>query len=149
MSLTLNQVAAPTSKLTGRCACGAVSWEGRGTPEITFYCHCSLCRRSGGAAFVGAAGFKPENVTFFGEANIRDFIPPKSKVPRRFCKKCSSYIAEDARPVLGIYALPLGLCQDPVEKIYRPAQHIFYDSRIIEIDDSLPKYLQLPNGPRA
>ena len=98
---------------------------------MTFYCHCSLCRRAGGAPFVGAAAFKPENVTFHGEANIRDFIPPKSRVPRRFCAKCSSYIAEDARPVLGVYALPIGLCQGPVEKIYRPNQHIFYGSRIM------------------
>jgi len=48
-------------------------------------------------------------------------------VPRRFCKKCSSYIAEDARPVLGVYALPLGLCdQGSVDPIYLPKFHIFY-----------------------
>ena len=98
---------------------------------------------------MGAAGFKPEQVVFHGEANIRDYIPPNSRVPRRFCKKCSTYIAEDARPVLGIYALPIGLCQEMPDKKYRPAQHIFYDSRIIDVDDSLPKYLKLPDGPRA
>lgn len=80
---------------------------------------------------MGAAAFKPENVTFHGEANIRDHLPPNSKVPRRFCKKCSTYLAEDARPVLGVFALPIGLSQDPIEKQYRPAQHIFYDSRIV------------------
>jgi hypothetical protein len=98
---------------------------------------------------VGAAAFKPENVVFHGEANIRDYIPPNSRVPRRFCKKCGTYIAEDARPVLGVYALPIGLCQDPVEPKYRPAQHIFYGSRIISVDDSLPKYEKMPDGPRA
>ncbi len=55
--LSLNETASGP-KLSGRCACGAVSWEGIGEPAVTFYCHCSLCRRSGGAAFVGAAAFK-------------------------------------------------------------------------------------------
>lgn len=98
---------------------------------------------------MAAAAFKPENVVFHGEANIRDFIPPGSRVPRRFCKKCSSYIAEDARPVLGVFALPLGLCQEPVEAKYRPAQHIFYTSGVLKVDDSLPKYEKMPDGPRA
>lgn len=63
--LSMSPVGA-VQKLTGHCACGACSWEGIGAPEITFYCHCSLCRRSGGAAFVGAAAFKPENTVFTG-----------------------------------------------------------------------------------
>ena len=141
--------ACSVQKLTGRCFCGAVSWEGVGEPAVTFYCHCSLCRRAGGAAFVGAAAFKPENTVFHGEASIRDYTPPGSKVPRRYCKECGSYVAEDARPVLGVYALPIGLCSDPVPDIYRPKVHIFYDSRIVDVDDSLPKYLQMPDGPRA
>lgn len=56
--LSMNETKAGGPKLSGRCACGAVSWEGIGEPAVTFYCHCSLCRRSGGAAFVGAAAFK-------------------------------------------------------------------------------------------
>ena len=75
---------------------------------------------------------------------MRDYIPPNSKVPRRFCKKCGSYLAEDARPVLGIWALPLGLSQDPVDAKYAPAQHIFYASRIVDVSDDLPKYDELP-----
>jgi len=145
--LSVNHTAA--DKLVGRCYCGACSWEGIGDPAVTFYCHCSLCRRAGGAAFVGAAAFKPENVVFHGEANIRDFTPPNSKVPRRYCKKCGSYLAEDARPVLGVYALPIGLCSEPINPKYAPAQHIFYDSRIVDVTDTLPKYLQMPDGPRA
>jgi len=136
-------------KLVGRCYCGATGWEGIGEPAVTFNCHCSLCRRAGGAAFVSAAAFKPENVVFKGEANIRDYTPSGSRVPRRYCKQCGSYIAEDARPVLGVYALPIGLCQDPVDPIYAPKQHIFYDSRICDVSDTLPKFVTMPDGPRA
>ena len=40
--LAANLTAAAADKLVGRCSCGSVSWEGRGDPAVTFYCHCSL-----------------------------------------------------------------------------------------------------------
>jgi hypothetical protein len=66
--LSMNETKAGGPKLSGRCACGAVSWEGIGEPAVTFYCHCSLCRRSGGAAFVGAAAFKVRDDSLSGRA---------------------------------------------------------------------------------
>ena len=143
----MHEVAGP--KLVGRCACSSVSWEGLGEPVLTFNCHCSLCRRASGAAFVSAAAFKPENVIFRGEANIRDYTPPNSKVPRRFCKKCGTYVCEDARPVLGVFALPIGLSQDPVDKMYAPSCHIFYNSRIADVSDTLPKYADFTDSRRV
>jgi len=136
------------NKLVGSCACGSCSWEGIGDPEVTFYCHCSLCRRASGSALLAAAGFRPENVVFHGEANIVDFKPTNSKVPRRYCRKCHSYLAEDARPVLGVYALPCGLSKDKIDPIYQPKQHIFYGSRILDVTDDLPKWEEMPDGKR-
>jgi hypothetical protein len=122
--------ASAAKKLEGRCSCGKAKWVGSGAPEFTFNCHCSLCRRSGGAAFVAAAAFKPENVLFSGD--IVEHKPANSKVPRRFCAHCHTYLAEDARPVLGVFALPLGLADPKVDVAYAPTQHIFYDSRVID-----------------
>ncbi len=113
-----------------------MSWVGKGEPAVTFNCHCSLCRRAGGAAFVAAAAFKPENVEWKGESNIREYLPAKSRVPRRYCKLCGSYVAEDARTVLGVFALPIGLSTGMVDKVYHPTQHIFWDSRICDVPDS-------------
>lgn len=48
--------------------------------------------------------------------------------------------------MLGVYALPIGLCQDVVDAKYRPAQHIFYGSRIVSVDDSLPKCVTNPSS---
>lgn len=49
--------------------------------------------------------------------------------------------------MLGVYALPIGLC-DTVDAVYAPAQHIFYGSRIIDSSDKLPKYKELPDSER-
>jgi len=45
--------AQPTLQLEGRCACKSLTWKAVGKPGATFYCHCSLCRRSSGGPFVG------------------------------------------------------------------------------------------------
>jgi hypothetical protein len=133
--------------LDGRCACGGLSWKATGAPKFTFYCHCSLCRRASGAPFVAAAAFDPDSVAFTGAFEER--TPANSKVPRRFCNGCGTYVCEDARPVLGVYCLPVGLC-DAVGKAYAPTQHIFWDSRIVEaFDDSLDKWMQMPGGAKA
>mmetsp|Transcript_22680 Transcript_22680/g.64443 ORF Transcript_22680/g.64443 Transcript_22680/m.64443 type:complete len:82 (+) Transcript_22680:126-371(+) len=80
---------------------------------------------------------------------MREYTPPNSRVPRRYCKKCGSYVAEDARPVLGLFALPIGLCSGPIDDKFKPRQHIFYDSRIVDVGDDLPKWVTMPDGPRA
>ena len=113
---------------------------------LTLRLNCPTGRRSGGAAFVAAAAFKPESIKWSGE--MVDYKPANSKVPRRFCASCRTYVAEDARPVLGVFALPLGLTDPQPDKIYWPTQHIFYDSRVIDVSDKLPKFMQMPGGPQ-
>lgn len=46
--------------------------------------------------------------------------------------------------VVVVYALPVGLSQDKINPKYAPAQHIFYDSRIVDVSDTLPKYVKMP-----
>ena len=36
---------------TGRCLCGAVTYEVTGDPIATAVCHCDHCQRQGGGAF--------------------------------------------------------------------------------------------------
>ena len=55
-----------------------------------------------------------------------------------------TYIAEDARPVLGVYALPVGLSAEKIDKCYEPAVHIFYGSRILDVTDNIPKWDTMP-----
>jgi hypothetical protein len=38
--------------LTGGCFCGAIRYEVAGAPFHETNCHCSICRRTAGAAFV-------------------------------------------------------------------------------------------------
>lgn len=52
--------------LSGRCHCGAVSYEAEGEPEHHALCHCSDCRRCAGAPAVGWMAFKEAQVHIKG-----------------------------------------------------------------------------------
>jgi hypothetical protein len=55
-------------QLTGRCACGYVTYGLRGTPLIVHCCHCTSCQRETGSAFAVNLLIEAANVeTFSGE----------------------------------------------------------------------------------
>ena len=73
-------------KATGRCLCGAVTFEAEGVEPGLHVCHCSMCRRwSGGPTFSTPVG----SVAFQGEANIGRF-DSSAWAERGFCKRCGS-----------------------------------------------------------
>ena len=75
---------------TGKCYCGAVTYEIVGDIDYIVHCHCRNCRRASGAAFY-SAGFLPESsfAITSGQANIREFnFPENPSGARCFCATC-------------------------------------------------------------
>ncbi|MFC3713946.1 GFA family protein [Sphingoaurantiacus capsulatus] len=52
--------------LTGKCHCGAISYEAEGEPEHHALCHCTDCRGCAGAPMVGWIAFKEAQVRIKG-----------------------------------------------------------------------------------
>lgn len=94
---------------------------------------------------MGAAGFKEENIAFIGQENIRGKLPTGSRNLRYYCRICDDYIGENAMAPLGLYMLPLRGASN-VHESYLPNHHIFYDFRVQDITDELPKWSTLPDG---
>lgn len=76
---------------TGRCLCGAVRFETRGSPRFVSNCHCETCRRASAAPSVTWAGFLDAQVTLAGET-LR-FFASSPGVRRYFCGGCGTPIA--------------------------------------------------------
>jgi phytoene dehydrogenase-like protein len=149
-SASANARVVSASSLTGKCSCGTVGWSATGSSSINFVCHCSICRTASGLDALPAAGFKSDQIMFENEAGIEARVPSNSKNPRLYCKKCNDYVAEDARRVLGVYALPLHRVDaDKIDDCYKPNAHIFYTDRVKDVDDALPKWSTVLQGELA
>jgi hypothetical protein len=71
---------------TASCNCGAVRIEARGQPVRVGLCHCTTCRKAGGAPFTANAIWRGQDVTIQGDTRSwKD-----TTVSRHFCPSCGS-----------------------------------------------------------
>jgi hypothetical protein len=122
------------ARATGRCLCGAVSYELRGELRDVVICHCGQCRRSHGhvAAFTSLAR---AGLTLIEERGLT-WYRSSDKARRGFCSQCGSHLfweplGEDRIAVAaGTIDPPTGL---------KTLRHIFVADKgdYYEIDDGL------------
>lgn len=93
--------------LKGRCLCGAVGVEAVPKRAHVEACHCDMCRRWGGVAFVGLGC---EDVSFTGEENIARYRS-SDWAERGFCKTCGSNLFYRFLPADN-YSVTAGLFDD-------------------------------------
>lgn len=74
------------ASIKGHCLCGAVQVTLNAPKEQVEICHCDMCRRWGGAYFVGVDG---ESFAIEGEAAVRTYNASKWG-ERAFCGTCGS-----------------------------------------------------------
>jgi ADP-ribosyl-[dinitrogen reductase] hydrolase len=113
--------------LTGGCLCGAVRFEIDGAlGRITVVCHCSMCRRSSGSAFIPAASVDAARFRITGGGEILSAYKSSPEYERTFCSRCGSQLfgRHAAYPIVWVR---LGaLDEDPGS---RPAVHIMTGSK--------------------
>lgn len=73
--------------VTGKCQCGAISYEARGEPAHSAACWCDDCRASAGATPVVWTLFPQEAVTISGSPVSYESSPGST---RQFCGTCGT-----------------------------------------------------------
>ena len=74
----------------GSCLCGDVGFTLAFPSKWVAHCHCSLCRRAHGAAFVTWIGMHADDVTIDDpQARLR-WYPSSPGAERGFCTRCGS-----------------------------------------------------------
>lgn len=132
------------NKLTGRCLCGAISYEITGPLGKIYNCHCSKCRRWHGSAFRTRASVEASHFFWVSGEEYLSRYQSSENVVKTFCSICGSNlisIYEDKPDFLGL-ALG-GIEQDPG---CSPKANIFVGSKApwYEITDGLPQYEEWP-----
>jgi hypothetical protein len=76
---------------TGRCLCGASTFEIDGEPVIVAHCHCLDCQRLTGAGHSTGAMFQEEGIRLIGPVSRYELESEAGNtVTRMFCGTCGS-----------------------------------------------------------
>ena len=124
----------------GKCFCGAVEIETRGTPEAMGYCHCSSCRSWSAAPVNAFTLWKPQNVRLTRGAELIGKFARSEASERQYCRRCGGHLMTD-HPSLGlvdVYAATI-----PALK-FVPGVHVNYSETVLPIKDGLPKLKDFP-----
>ncbi len=139
----------------GQCCCGSICFEAKGEPFFTQYCHCNKCRKvasnSENPADKKGYGFTAAYLT-----NNFEITEGKDKLTSIVCNTSRLYLCPQCRTLI------YGISEDPekqggigvnannfqfaegVPASFDPVRHVWYKNRIIDFDDSLPKFKDAP-----
>jgi hypothetical protein len=126
-----------TTKASGACLCGSVTYEVSGPLSGVIYCHCAQCRKTSGHYFA-ATSCERVDLSITKDEGLR-WYQSSPEAERGFCEHCGCSLFwrhKDAPSISimpGSLDLPTGLKADA---------HIFVDnaSDYYTIDDGLPQH---------
>ncbi len=123
----------------GACLCGAVRFEVTGPLATVVHCHCTMCRRAHGAAFVSWAALPEEHVRVTAGVEQLALYRSSDIGTRSFCRTCGSsmFCTLDTHP--GTIDVALGSLREGAP--LAPQAHVFWDDRAdwVELADGLPR----------
>jgi hypothetical protein len=100
---------------TGRCLCGAISYQITGDLLGTVVCHCDHCQRQSGGAFSVNVVVHESQLAVDGELKTYSETNEDGSeiyVQRRFCGNCGSPIVSALTVPAGILAVKAGTLDD-------------------------------------
>lgn len=129
------------TKVTGRCTCGEVQFQSERGPLFRAICHCSICRSFHGRDFgdflvIPAKGFAQAPG---GEVDYKVYKQPPL-LKRGKCRKCDAPVLETLTfpPFPKMMLIPSRWIAEQ-EALPAPSFHMFYNNRVADAADDLPK----------
>lgn len=127
------------SSAHGACLCGAVQFDADLPSLWMAHCHCSLCRRAHGAAFVTWAGFDAARCRIEDTEGALRWYASSPGAERGFCSRCGSTLFFRSQRWPGELHIVRANFRDALDR--QPQAHVFYDTRVdwYAVGDALPK----------
>lgn len=126
------------------CDCGAIELEVRGEPLTRVYCHCASCREVYGVELLSASTWRTDNVRrrVAPGADLIAHRQPRRRMWRYHCSGCGRLV--HGRNRKGHLVIPNErfrmAADDRLPAELAPVAHCFYDERVIDVLDDLPRY---------
>ncbi len=125
---------------TGGCLCGAVRYRATAAPLRAVSCHCAMCRRASGAAFLTFVHFPLEAFAWTKGAPTR--YRSSANAERGFCARCGSTLSMHEAVLDERVQVSLGSLDRPGD--VQPDDHVWTRSQLpwLNIADDLPRFLR-------
>jgi hypothetical protein len=126
--------------LTGGCLCGAVRFQVTPPTKWCAHCHCSLCRRAHGAAFVTWFGVERSNFELVAGSDDLSWYQSTPAARRGFCARCGSTIFFESERWADEVHIALAHMDGPIDR--SPQAHVFFDAHVdwVELGDGLRRF---------
>ncbi|HEY7672877.1 MAG TPA: GFA family protein [Gammaproteobacteria bacterium] len=124
---------------SGQCLCGAVSFSIAFPSKWVAHCHCTLCQRAHGAAFVTWVSVDESRMTVRDPDQRLAWHASSADAKRGFCARCGSHLFFRSPRWPGEWHIARANFTTPVDR--EPQVHAFYDTHVswFAVNDELPK----------
>ncbi len=125
-----------------KCDCGAVEIRASGEPRVHAFCHCEDCRNLLDVPYHSIVAWDAENVSISsGAEHTVEYRHPDLEMTRVFCKRCGETVYNtNAMGWKLVSQLLISKCyHGELPRELQSNAHFFYDRRIVDIDDPIPK----------
>lgn len=128
----------------GGCLCGAVRYRATADPIRAVNCHCRMCRRESGAAFLTHVHFPIDDFSWTTSEPTR--YRSSSEAERGFCNRCGSTLTMYESVLNDRVQVTLGSLDRPED--IRPDDHVWAESQLpwLKIDDDLPRFQRISSA---
>jgi len=125
----------------GRCLCGDVSFIANLPSLWVAHCHCTMCQRSGGSAFITWVGLDEKSCHIDDPKGHLQWYQSSDKGGRGFCSHCGSTLFFRSSRWAGELHVTLANFDTPVDRA--PQAHAFWDTHVdwvaLDPNDGLPR----------
>lgn len=124
------------------CECGSVSYSVPDKPLLRMFCHCTICQKFNDAAYGDIFVYRASDIEKPDEGLVEfDTYRPPPNVQRGKCASCSKPAIEVLEsPLLPNLIMVPGNMQKNLDTLTASKGHVFYETRLQDIEDDLPKH---------
>jgi hypothetical protein len=125
--------------ISGACYCGAVRFRVTFPTLFSAHCHCSICRRNHGAAFVTWFVVPREQFTLERGKDALLHFQSSEHGTRSFCGRCGSTLLCESSSDPDVVDVVLANMEAPIDRA--PEAHVYFDNHAswVTVTDNLPR----------
>ncbi len=132
------------SIINGSCLCGAIHYQVEAPVSWCAHCHCNMCRKAHGSAFVTWFGVAKKNFKLLAGSTLIRWYRSSPRARRGFCNFCGSTVFFEALSAPDEMQITVASAKDG--HFLNPQGHVFWDEHVqwVALHDTLPRLNSAP-----